>query len=53
MYEIEYSTSFPHNEDIEIYCKDEENIKFSLYENSSWEEELKEYIYKKGTIERR
>ena len=51
MYKIEYTNLFPDGTDYTIYCKDEENISFSI--DKAGEDKLQNYIYKNGTTESR
>lgn len=49
IYKIEYRQLFPNDQDVKIYCKDEDNINFGIYDTS----ELITYIHNNGTLERR
>ena len=46
MYKIEYYYGFPDGTNYTIYCKDEENINFSI--DKVGEDVIKSYIYEKG-----
>ncbi len=49
IYKIEYYIGFPDGKNYTMYCKDEDNITFSI--DKVEEDTLATYIYKKGTIE--
>ncbi len=49
IYKIEYYNGFPDGKNYTMYCKDEDNITFSI--DKVEEDTLATYIYKKGTIE--
>lgn len=51
MYKIEYAKSFPDGASYTIYCRDEENIYFSI--DKVGEDKLASYIYENGIIENR
>lgn len=51
IYKIEYEQLFPNDKSAKIYCKKEDNIKFSISDNE--ESELANYIFENGAMERR
>ncbi len=51
MYKIEYYNTFPDGTNYTIYCKDTDNIGFSI--DKVGEDKLQSYIYKYGDMERR
>lgn len=52
MYKIEYEQLFPDDKSAKIYCKNEDDIIFSIYDNGVISE-LANYIYNNGQIEKR
>ena len=48
---IEYYNTFPDGTNYTIYCKDTDNIGFSI--DKVGEDKLQSYIYKYGDMERR
>lgn len=50
MYKLEYETVFTGDIFSKIYCKNEDDILLSIYNNES---ELIQYIYQNGTVEKR
>lgn len=51
MYKIEYYNIFPNGTSYTIYCKDTDNINFSI--DKVGEDKLQSYIYKYGDMERK
>ena len=51
MYKIEYYNTFPDGTSYTIYCKNMDNINFSIDKAS--EDKLQSYIYKYGDMERK
>ena len=51
IYKIEYLQQFPDGKSGKIYCKNEEDIEFPIYENKV--SELTKYIYENGVAEKR
>ena len=51
IYKIEYLQQFPDGKSAKIYCENEEDIKFEIYDNKV--NELAKYIYENGIDEKR
>ena len=51
IYKIEYEQLFPNDKSAKIYCQNEKDEEFSIYDNK--ESQLANYIYKNGVLERK
>ena len=51
IYKIEYEQLFQNDKSAKIYCQNEKDVEFSIYDNK--ESQLANYIYKNGVLERK
>lgn len=51
IYKIEYEQLFPNDKSTKIYCQNEKDVEFSIYDNK--ESQLANYIYNNGVLERK
>lgn len=51
IYKIEYEQLFPNDKSAKIYCQNEKDVEFSIYDNK--ESQLANYIYNNGVLERK
>lgn len=51
IYKIEYTQLFPNDKSAKIYCRNEDDIEFGIYDNNP--SELANFIHENGKIEKR